>query len=176
MRGLELSKENSDYLEHLDIEFTGIEIPENEMILKIKEKIISTNAELQNEKYINEIKDLFDLLPQNVEKFIFLLNERYYNLPVFYYVKINDIPSILHNLHKMINKDINLFNNALKRRYHIYKSFLKLDYDNICKLEGLVSNDLEGKEVTLKNYLLNITTKILRKAQVSLKEQKKTDE
>ncbi|MBE2918678.1 hypothetical protein HPK02_07170 [Anoxybacillus flavithermus] len=168
--GLEKAGREAEYYENLDTFFLGTEIrPEDQDLREFKNRIITINQELWEEKQSRQVQELMEYLRTDFDKFLVEMQDKYCYIPVFSYYNIDEL---FESIVVLSNPDIVSMIQLIKKRYKLVGDLkLYLDLDNLKLLRDKINEYVSGKDITLKLSLLRDLADTIEKVSEMLEKQ-----
>ncbi|WP_066298158.1 P-loop NTPase fold protein [Bacillus sp. FJAT-29937] len=160
LKGLDLAFEKQQYYRHLDVTLLPQEEADNQDIKEIKDKIKSLNKGFFEKKTQKEMVDLIELIPDEINKFYYLLQEKYFYIPIFAHC---DVDSLYDKVVGLENGQIINFANILKKRYlGSSTQQLSTELKTFELLSGKILEHIKDKDLSLRIALFKELIKVLK--------------
>lgn len=158
--GMEMSLKISKYIQNANIEISKIEGDFKEETKDVLEKFNFLNEKLKVEENKKKAKELFKLIPGNMELFYFKFENEYFDKPILKYFE----PDKLFKRMTCTNaENIVIIKEILYTRIKKNKDFLEEEIPFLKKLKRIIDNYTEQNEKNIKNIVLNEFSKQIEK-------------
>ncbi len=158
--GMEKSFKISKYTEDVNIEISKVEGNFKEEAKEVLEKFNFLNEKLKLEANKKKAKELFKLIPSNMELFYFKFENEYFDNPILKYFE----PDKLFKRISCTNpENIVIIKEILYARIKKNKEFLEEEIPFLKKLKRIIDNYTEQNEKNIKNIVLNEFSKQIEK-------------
>ncbi len=156
--GMNLAAAHSTYCENVDAYINGIELDESDdNINEVYSHFRNLNLQTREKEYIDVAKELFEMIPDRVDRITEPFTEKYLEIPIFKYYNMN---TLFERILQLENEDIVLVKDVIMSRLMNQKN-LTVEDRNIRLLKQIIEEYIRGKVPTIKVILLQDFVKML---------------
>ncbi len=158
INGMNLAAAHSSYCKDIDAYINGIELDEtDENVNMVYEHFNNLNLQTKEKEYIEVAKELFEMIPDRVERLTEPFTEKYLDIPIFKYYNMN---TLFERILLLENEDIVLVKDIIMSRL-MHQESLANEERNIRLLKQTAEEYIRGKVPTIKIILLQEFIKML---------------
>lgn len=158
INGMNLAAAHSRYCRDTEAFVDGIELDtSDENVGAVYNHFVSLNLQTKEKEYIEVSKELFEMIPDNVERITEPFTEKYLDVPIFKYYNMN---TLFERMLLLENEDLVLVREVFMARLMTEPS-LANEERNIKLLKQIAEEYIRGKVPTIKVILLQDFIKML---------------
>ena len=158
INGMNLAAGHSNYCKDIDTYVNGIELDEaDENVMAVYQHFTSLNLQTKEKEYIVIAKQLFEMIPDKVDRISEQFTEKYLDVPIFKYYNMT---TLFERILLLENEDIVLVKDVIMARLMAQTS-LANEERNIRLLKQSIEEYIRGKVPTIKVILLQDFLKML---------------
>lgn len=166
VNGMNVAAANSKYCKNIDGYLDGLNIEESdENIQYIFEHFNNLNLQTKEKEYIDISKELFEMIPDKMEKLSEVFAEKYLDIPIMKYYNMN---TLFERMLLLENEDLVLLKDLFVARYSKVSDIENEDR-NIRLLKQTMEEYMRGKVPTIKLVLIEEFIKVLDKILLEVK-------
>ena len=170
VNGMNIAAANSKYCKNIDSYIDGINIEDSDGSIEyIFNHFNNLNLQTKEKEYIDISKELFEMIPDKLDRLAELFAEKYLDVPIMKYYNTN---TLFERIMLLDNEDVVLVRKLFAARYERVKD-LENEERNIRLLKQTMEEYIRGKVPTIKIVLLEDFIKTLDKILIDGKENKK---
>ena len=167
---MNIAAANSKYCKNIDSYLDGLNLEDgDESIEYIFNHFNNLNLQTKEKEYIDVAKELFEMIPDKIDRLTDVFAEKYLDIPIMKYYNMN---TLFERILLLDNEDIVLVKKLFAARYEKITS-IENEERNIRLLKQTMEEYIRGKVPTIKLVLLEDFIKVLDKILLDGKEQKK---
>lgn len=150
--GMNLASLHSEYIEDAEQELKGITLAEqNPEIEEVLNYFYVLNNTLKDKMYSEKANKVLKSIPMKMEKFYEEFDETCMETPI---LKYYDPYQLFQRISCANNEDIMIIKEKLIERARKHPKELKIELDNIIKLQEIISDYVKGKDINIKIAIL----------------------
>ena len=158
INGMNLAAAHSSYCKDIETYVNGIELDENdENVNAVYEHFNNLNLQTKEKEYIEVSKQLFEMIPDKVDRMSEHFTEKNLDIPIFKYYNMN---TLFERIMLLENEDIVLVKDVLMAGL-MNETSLAAEERNIRLLKQVMEEYIRGKVPTIKIILLQDFIKML---------------
>ena len=158
INGMNIAAATSNYCKDIDAYMAGTNLVETDENIKyILEHFNNLNLQTKEKEYINVAKELFEMIPDRVDKMADKFVEENLDIPIMKYYNMN---TLFERILLLDNEDIVLVKDLIAARYQNVKDISQEDR-NIRLLKQAMEEYIRGKVPTIKIILIEDFIKTL---------------
>ncbi len=166
INGMNVAAANSKYCKNIDGYLDGLNIEEaDENIQYIFEHFNNLNLQTKEKEYIDISKELFEMIPDRMEKLSEVFAEKHLDIPIMKYYNMN---TLFERMLLLENEDLVLLKELFVARYSKVSDIENEDR-NIRLLKQTMEEYMRGKVPTIKLVLIEEFIKVLDKILLEVK-------
>lgn len=170
INGMNVAAANSKYCKNIDGYLDGLNIEEaDENIQYIFEHFSNLNLQTKEKEYIDISKELFEMIPDRMEKLSEVFAEKHLDIPIMKYYNMN---TLFERMLLLENEDLVLLKELFVARYSKV-SDIENEERNIRLLKQTMEEYMRGKVPTIKLVLIEEFIKVLDKILLEVKSVKR---
>ena len=160
INGMNVAAANSKYCKNIDGYLDGLNIEDSdENIQYIFEHFTNLNLQTKEKEYIDVSKELFEMIPDKVDRLSEVFAEKYLDIPIMKYYNMN---TLFERMLLLENEDLVLLKDLFVARYQKATDIENEDR-NIRLLKQTMEEYMRGKVPTIKLVLIEEFIKVLDK-------------
>ena len=158
INGMNIAAATSGYCKDIDAYMAGTNLVDTDENIKyILEHFNNLNLQTKEKEYINVAKELFEMIPDRVDKLPDKFVEEHLDIPIMKYYNMN---TLFERILMLDNEDIVLVKDLVAARYQNVKDISQEDR-NIRLLKQAMEEYIRGKVPTIKIILIEDFIKTL---------------
>ena len=170
INGMNVAAANSKYCKNIDGYLDGLNIEESDdNIQYIFEHFNNLNLQTKEKEYIDISKELFEMIPDKMERLSEVFAEKHIDIPIMKYYNMN---TLFERMLLLENEDLVLLKDLFIARYEKVPDIENEDR-NIRLLKQTMEEHMRGKVPTIKLVLIEEFIKVLDKILLEVKAPKK---
>lgn len=170
VNGMNVAAANSKYCKNIDGYLVGVNLDESDSNIEyIFNHFNSLNLQTKEKEYIDISKELFEMIPDKVERLSEIFAEKYLDIPILKYYNMN---TLFERILLLDNEDVVLLKDLFVARYEKDVD-LPNEERNLRLLKQIMEEYVRGKVPTIKLVLLEDFIKVLDKILLKLTTKKR---
>ena len=170
INGMNIAAATSKYCDNIEAYMNGTDLVEmDDNISYMLEHFNNLNLQTKEKEYIEVARELFEMIPENVERLSDVFTEKYLDIPIMKYYNMN---TLFERILLLGNEDIVYVKDLIVERYKKVKD-LSNEERNIKLLKQAMEEYIRGKVPTIKIILIQDFIKALDQILLKAKEKPK---
>ena len=167
VNGMNLAAATSKYCENIESYMEGTNLVEmDDNISYMLDHFTNLNLQTKEKEYIEVARELFEMIPEKVERMGDVFTEKYLDIPIMKYYNMN---TLFERILLLDNEDIVYVKDLMTERYKNVKD-LSAEERNIKLLKQAMEEYIRGKVPTIKIILIQDFIKTLDQILLKAKE------
>lgn len=170
VNGMNVAAANSKYCKNIDSYLDGLNLEDSDDSIEyIFNHFNNLNLQTKEKEYIDVAKELFEMIPDRLDRLAEIFAEKYLDIPIMKYYNTN---TLFERILLLENEDVVLVRKLFEARYAKVTN-LENEERNIRLLKQTMEEHIRGKVPTIKLVLLEEFIKTLDKILLDGKEKAK---
>ena len=158
INGMNIAAATSKYCKDIDAYMAGTNLVDtDDNIAYMLEHFNNLNLQTKEKEYIEIAKDMFEMIPDKVDRLADIFAEEHLDVPIMKYYNMN---TLFERILLLENEDVVLFKDLIKARYEKIKD-IENEERNIRLLKQTMEEYIRGKVPTIKVILMQDFIKTL---------------